>query len=387
MKHFSCGKLVFALLVGSASVVTISALSSSFAQPGTAASGSAQTTVEPQSGSGPASDEEPPFEDSEVAFPTPVCRAGIEQFDTAVGQLGMVTDLQSIHSALQQAISSDDPQLGQYVKERLSELIGQDANRALEVITWAENAQQLELAVYMQAVRDSAAVRAPQVAERLLTMGEHHADQQHRVAALMALQTQASLNATQLDRLAALGKDKAEERVAMIAVSAIGMVMENDPERFEEYVTRLLDIAESPVNEGVVYFAVAMSGIHTQPPFGDVSLQRLANIVLHHPAKHVRVEAALVVSTARNTEAVLRVYRQAFLESTDLCFRWDMFRFSARAAGAKALPLLKELADVDPRFQPEYQDYTNLYASGVVEFDRLEQATKGRYPCHMGPDD
>jgi hypothetical protein len=100
-----------------------------------------------------------------------------------------------------------------------------------------------------------------------------------------------------------------------------------------------------------------MSGIYTQPMFGDASLQRLANIVLHHPSENIRIEAALVMSTARNSESVLRVYRQAFQENNNFCFRWNIIKFSVRTAGAKALPLLEEYALLDPRFQQDYQDF------------------------------
>ncbi len=96
-----------------------------------------------------------------IIFPTPTCRAGITQFDASVGQLSTLGDLQSIRTAFQQAGASDDSQLGQYLRERLTELIGQDSARALEVIGWAENTHGIELGIYMQAVKDSAAVRDP----------------------------------------------------------------------------------------------------------------------------------------------------------------------------------------------------------------------------------
>lgn len=328
----------------------------------------------------------PPGE-PEIIFPTPTCRAGITQFDASIGQLGTLGDLQSIRTALQQAIASDDPQLGQYLRERLTELIGQDSARALEVIGWAENTHGIELGIYMQAVKDSAAVRDPQVVERLLTMAERHADTQHAVAALDALETQPSLTPAQLDRLATLGKDKAGGPAAKAAVLAIGKVMENDLERFEEYVARLLDIAESQVHEDVVALALEMSGTYTQPMFGDVSRQRLANFILHHPSKNVRIGAALVISTARDTEAVLKVYRQAFRESNDLCLRWNMLKFSVRAAGAKALPLIEEFAALDPRFQKDQLDFKDIFASGIVDWEHvwLAKNAQGEHPCDLAP--
>jgi hypothetical protein len=51
--------------------------------------------------------------------------------------------------------------------------------------------------------------------------------------------------------------------------------------------------------------------------------------------------------------------------------RWALFRFAARAAGKDALPVMAEMAITDPRFQGNYQDFERLYASGIVDFDRL----------------
>ena len=51
--------------------------------------------------------------------------------------------------------------------------------------------------------------------------------------------------------------------------------------------------------------------------------------------------------------------------------RWALFRFAARAAGKDALPAMANMAITDPRFQGDYHDFERLYASGIVDFDRV----------------
>ncbi|MCS6926627.1 MAG: HEAT repeat domain-containing protein [Candidatus Binatia bacterium] len=358
---------------------------SSLVQQGLPSANPSQAAVDLQSENILASTEPLPFEDPDMLFPTPTCRVGLMQFDAGLSQPARLSDLQSIRTAIQQAITSNDLQLEQYLKARLAELIGTDANTALAVLDAAETAQELELSICLQAVRDSAAVHNPQVVERLLTMAEQHTDPQHQYLALASLRTQSALTAAQLDRLAVLGKERTKVVVARAATGVIGHVMRNDFARFEEYVGRF--IAESQVHEEVVYYAVELSGVYTQTPFGDVSRQRLARIVLHHPSKDVRREAALVISTAQDREAVLKVFQQAFREDNDFCLRWALVKFSVRAAGAKALPLLEEFATLDPRFQQDYLDFKSLYDAGIVDWEHiwLAKNEKSPHPCDAAP--
>lgn len=130
-----------------------------------------------------------------------------------------------------------------------------------------------------------------------------------------------------------------------------------------------------------------MSGAYTDPPFGEVSRRRLASLILHHPSAPVRVMAASVISTARDTEEVLKVYQQAFQESNDLCVRWNMLKFSLRAAGAGALPLVEAWAKQDARFLQDYSDFKALYDSGIVDWGRiwLGKTANGFHQCDLAP--
>jgi hypothetical protein len=370
-------------VVGILSCTVFAVVSLSFAQQNASPDRPTQEAVESQMEEVPPSSWDTRPIEPEVMFPTPTCRAGVTQFDTGVGQMGMMKDLQSIRTALRQAVASDDPKLGQYLKERLTELIGTDPTVALEVIAGAESDQGLELAISMQAVKQSGSIRSAQVVERLLTIAEQHADLDHKALALDALKTLPSLSTTHLARLVALGKT--QEPIASQAVLVIGQVMKNDDyERFEEYMARLLDVAQAQTDSSVARLALEM-GVYVQPMLGNTSLSRFSEILLYHPSEDVREMAALVMSTAQDTEAVLKVYRQAFQQNSDFCSRWDIFKFSARAAGAKSLPLLEEFATLEPQFQQDYLTFKTLYDAGIVEWGRIWVAKnkQGPHSCDM----
>jgi hypothetical protein len=110
------------------------------------------------------------------------------------------------------------------------------------------------------------------------------------------------------------------------------------------------------------------------------SFQRLAKLQAEDPDPGVREQAALVMSTGRETQAVLDAFRASFPREKNVCVRWALVRFAVRAAGAQALPLLKDFARQDARFQRDYTEFKALYDAGHVDFNRvfLEKATHHR---------
>jgi len=81
--------------------------------------------------------------------------------------------------------------------------------------------------------------------------------------------------------------------------------------------------------------------------------------------------AAHDLSLAEDKKQALDIYAKAFASEKELCVRWALFRFTARAAGPEALPVMADMAMVDTRFQGVFQEFEKLYASGVVDFGRV----------------
>lgn len=356
--------------------------SSLFAQEGIFTQETAESTIASQLETDPLF-----FDDPVIVFPTPTCRAGIRQFDAGLGQLGTLEDLDAIRSALQRALDGEDVRLAQYIQERLSELITADIGIMHDVLNDVDSAPEEERNVFLLAIQD-ASVGDSQVVEQLLNTAEKPGDAELRRRALSALQTQPSLTAPELDRLAALGEGATEDRIAMAATSVIGLVMRNDQTRADEYATRLLDIAQAQTDLEVAYLAVEMVD-HPAVTLGTPSVQRLANLLNNHPSLALRKLAVHVLSSARDTQTVLNVFEQAFKENTDLCVRWAIMKFSLRAAGAKALPLLAEFAALEPGLQQDAVEFQQMYDSGIVDFEHiwLAKTAKGFHRCDMGPGD
>lgn len=303
----------------------------------------------------------------EPRLPRHTCYSGYLKLEALHGLAG-------VRAAIRQASAAKDPAALRFLEERLAEVIGQDASTALQVVEWAQSAHEPELSLYLRAVREAEAVRDPAVVARLTTLAETHQDPGHQALALTALETQHRLEPAMLERLTTLAKkDTLATGVAMNTVRAIGRVMDNDFQRtgrLEPYLGKLLEVALDSTEPDVRGLALEM-GTYPGARIEGPSLQQLARLQAEDPDPGVREMAALVMSSGRDTQAVLDAFREAFPREKDRCVRWAIVRFAVRAAGPQALPLLKDFARQDARFQQDYADFKALYDAGEVDFDRV----------------
>ncbi|WP_239470175.1 hypothetical protein [Archangium violaceum] len=292
--------------------------------------------------------------------------------------------LEGVHAAIRQALESGDLAAQRFLEERLAEVIGEDVRAALQGIEWAQSAREPELSLYLRAVRETEAVRAPAVVDRLARMAETHPDPDHQASALMALETQHRFEPALLERLTTLARrDTLARGVVMNAVRAIGRVMDNDFQRtgeLEPYLGRLLEVALDSREPDVRSLALEM-GTYPGARIEGKSLQGMARFLTEDPAPGVREMAALVMSSGRDTQAVLDAFRESFPREKNECVRWALVRFAMRAGGAQALPLLKDFARQDARFQRDYVDFKGLYDAGQVDFDRVFPLKAIRHRC------
>ncbi len=271
-------------------------------------------------------------------------------------------------------IASNDPHVLAYLQERLSELIGGDEGRALEVLEWAREAPPEEFKLFLSGVRGASALLKPRVAERLIDLGlDPKMDLERRAGYLDGVQQLHRLESHQLERLGHFAKDAASGEAGWVATRAIGRVMMEDLARTgtaKPYLDKLLTIGTESQDEPVRYLALEME-MHADAPLDAKSTARLAKLLSTEGSEHVRRVVAHDLSLAEDKKQVLDIYAKAFAAERDLCVRWALFRFSARAAGKDALPTMANMAMIDPRFQGNYQDIERLYASGVVDYDRI----------------
>jgi hypothetical protein len=110
----------------------------------------------------------------------------------------------------------------------------------------------------------------------------------------------------------------------------------------------------------------------------------LAALMKKDPDPLVRELAALVLSSGRDTQGVLEHFREAFPTEKERCVRWALVRYAVRAGGARALPLLRDFARRDSRFQQDFADFQALYGAGHVDFNHVWMNKRVRHPACEG---
>jgi hypothetical protein len=314
---------------------------------------------------------------AEPRLPRLTCYAGYLKLESLHG-------LEGVRAAIHQALARNDQAALLFLEQRLAEVIGEDAQAALQVLEWAHTTQEPELSLYLRAVRETEAVRAPAVVDRLATMAESHPDPGHQASALVALETQHRFEPAMLERLTTLArKDTLAIGVVMHTVRTIGRVMDNDFQRtgrFDPYMGKLLEVALDSTEPDVRGLAIEMGGYPDARIDGPL-LQQLAKLQREDPDADVREMAALVMSSGRDTQAVLDAFGESFPREKNECVRWAIVRYAVRAAGAQALPLLKDFARQDARFQRDHAEFKALYDAGHVDFNRVFLNKASHHRC------
>lgn len=288
-------------------------------------------------------------------------------------------------------MASEDEHVLTYLKERLAELIGPDGGRAAEVLGWVPEASPKEAGIFLSAIRSSQAVQQPAVAARLAAMGlDRSLPLERRAGLLAALDTQKHLDAATLGRFTELARDASSGEAGWAATRTIGRVMATDSQRSGSqaaYLDKLLTIGSDSSDDDIRYLAISMP-MHADPILDRSALERYAKILTSEGSANGRDAAAHMLSLSQDKARVLEIFSSAFRADGDICARWAMFRFAARAAGKEALPVMADMASTDPRFQDDYRIFEQLYGSGVVDFDRVWLSLPNQDPhgCLHRPD-
>ncbi len=327
---------------------------------------------------GPAAPQAPGEQPKAPRFAATVCWRELERFNAEV----------TIHTFRQWAeplLSSRDALVRDFLKERLTELIGKDPAHALEVLSWALDAQGKSFGVFLTAVRDSEAVHQPQVAERLLELGlDTTLAPERRAGILSALDTQKRLAPTALDKLTTFANDPVAGEAGWAAARTIARVMKREFKQnasITPYMDKLLTIGAQSPDEQIRYLGQMMP-MHAAPLLDAAETERLSQILIGEGNEAGRDAAAHNLSLSQDKQKVLDLFARRFESEQSVCVRWALFRFSARTAGKRALPVMANMAALDPRFQPVYQDFERIYASGTLDFVRLYNSLPDQDPFH-----
>lgn len=312
------------------------------------------------------------------AFEPAVCREGLEQLDAAV-------TLETFRERAAPLLATGDALVRDYLEDRLTELIGSDPARALEVLAWSQTAEGRAYGLLLRAVRDSEAVHRPEVAARLLELGLDGAiPSERRAGFLSALDTQKRLTPQALSRLTHFATDPVSGEAGWAATRTIARVMKREHQQNEDispYLDDLLTIgAESP-DEQIRYLGQMMP-MHAAPLLDEQATARFERILLGEGNEDGRDAAAHNLSLSSDKARVLALFARTFPKEQSVCVRWALFRFSARTAGKRALPVMAAMAALDSRFEALYREFEHLYGIGTLDFVRVWQSLSNQDPFH-----
>lgn len=298
------------------------------------------------------------------------CWAGLDRFDTEV-------TLASFRAWAAPLIAAGDPLVVEYLVDRLAELVGDDEKRAREVLDWVREAAGDELVLVLEGLKRSPAIHRPAIADAIARLGlDPTLDPESRTAVLAALDTQRRLAPEILDGLAGVAMTEEPGDAGWVAARTVGRVMTEDLRRGGDpapYLDHLLAIGAQSPDAQVRSVALEMP-MHVDARVDSTVAARLAGIITSDPDTDVRKTAIHDLSLALDRNQALQVYEDAFRVEHDLCVRWALFRFTARVAGARALPVMARMALFDPSFAEDFRVFERIYASGVVDFERVWQS-------------
>ena len=300
--------------------------------------------------------------------PMPSCWAEMQRLDKEL-------TLDNYRTALSAAATGGDRYLLTYLQERLTRMVGNDPQKALKVLSWAEETGEgVELMVYMESLKKAPAVQNPKVSGRLLQLAENTKNPMPlRAATVIGLETQKSFDAATLTRMKALALDGSEEQVAWNATRTIGRVLEEDVKNggnYKPYWEQLLDISRKSEDRAVRGLALEMP-TYSNLVLDEKSVPALSEIMRTERDKEARELAAMRLSVTEVPEKALDAYRAAFPTETEFCVRWAMFRYALRAAGPAALPLAYQFAQQEPRLMTTYLDFKAVYDQGTHDWERV----------------
>jgi hypothetical protein len=309
-------------------------------------------------------------------FDATTCWRGLERFNEEV-------TLETFREWAAPLLAASDPLVRDYLKARLTELIGNDAGRASTVLGWSRDATPQEFGVFMMALRDSEAVHLPQVAAQLVDLGlGERVEPERRAGILSALDTQKRLDPAAIARLSDFAKNPVSGEAGWAAARTIGRVLKRDFKQTGNatpYLDELLTIGEQSPDEQTRYLGQMMP-MHSAPLLDAEATERYAKILATEGNESGRDVAAHLLSLSQDKERVLELFAKTFETDPAVCVRWAVFRFAARVSGRDALPVMANMAIQDPRFQPLYDEFERIYASGVLDWVRLWNSLSNQDP-------
>lgn len=292
--------------------------------------------------------------------------------------------LVALEAAFARGLPGGDAAVADYLSDLVAERVGGSAELALQVLAAAEGAPPEAASVLLAGLARCPGARDARVVEGLIALGARPGGNEDvRAAALDALRTQPRLGAYERAQLASLAGSEGGGRVAWHAARALGSVMaeaERGGESSAPYWDELYAVARA--SDDAAVRAVALEApMHADNILPRARIGALLELLPSEPHRDLRELVIFQLGLTDAPDDALEAMRVAFDAEYDECVRWAMVRFSVRAAGARALPLVEHFARVDPAFVDDVADFRRLFDAGVQDFEQIWLRLPERHVC------
>lgn len=256
-------------------------------------------------------------------------------------------------------------------REHIADYIGNDPQRAMEVIGWFRGeTDPAALNVLMASISaDPDAASDPEILAAFLEVARGDVLSSRRLAAIAFL-GQGAWQPPEVDRdLVELVHSDADPQIRSAAIAALRQRVELDPKAAQRLNPELIETAS----------------VHSDPAFRQQTLQAVRVRELSEDQIHgmlgflqdenpaVRITAAEQLGDARPQ------HRSAALQALSETVRFDARSEVRRACllsmvkvgRMESLTTLRQLRDVDPELTQEIDDYVAVLANGDVDLDRI----------------
>lgn len=293
--------------------------------------------------------------------------------------------LRDLLTSLHDAVRSLDPDAMTEAQRKVSEWVGGDALRALEVIDWFKREEDpSSLNLLMSSLNmDPRIVNDQRVVGAFLEVARRDTSVSRRMEALYFI-GQGAKRGPEVERdLLQLARGDADPSVRVAAVVALRQQIDIDPSVAERYNPEFLLVAGQSTDPGVRQQALQAVRMRQA---SDDQVRNVAAFLRQDDDVSVRITAAeqLGEVRAQNRATAMAALAEGFKSDATEDVRRACMLALVRAGRDEAVPTLRSLRDVDPRMAQDIDDYVQILERGEKDLDwiyeekgRLERA---RYP-------
>ncbi len=280
--------------------------------------------------------------------------------------------IRDLLTALHDAVHKGDGEAMTEVQRKLSEWVGDDPQRALELLGWfRREADPSSLNIVMGSISVNPRIaNDTQVVSAFLDVARRDPSSNRRMEALQFL-GQGGKRPPEVEReMVTLARGDPDPSVRVAAIVALRQQIDLDPTAAQRFNPEFLDAASHATDPQVRQ--QALQAVRIRELTGD-QVRGMAAFLRQDEDPSVRITAAEQLGDVRPQ------YRTSAMETLSEGFRSDSGEDVRRAcmlaivkAGrGEAVGTLRQLREIDPRLSQDIDDYLGILGNGEIDLDRI----------------